>query len=140
MQTSRPEPDNSPLSLARPRSAPSAPAPAPGTQALTAPRGPGGGRTPRPRPGEEGRLLANEGPSAPSQALARSPSPDPSPGQVTWLGGCPLVLQFFARSIRAAAASGKPLALPSHRAGEPAAEPVPRLRERFHSAGAGTLP
>lgn len=141
MQSSRPEADNSPLSLALPSSPPAAPAPAPRTPELRAPRGPGGGRTPRPRPGEERRLLSNRGPSPPPQALARFPSPDAlAPGQVTWLGRCPLLLRLLARSSRAAAASGKPLALPSHGAGERAAEPVPRLREQFHPAGAGTLP
>lgn len=48
-------------------------------------------------PGEEGRLLSNGGPSAPPQALARSPSPDPSlpggsPGSAAarWSSGCSL--------------------------------------------------
>lgn len=67
----------------------------------------------------------NEGPSAPPQALARSPSPDLArAGHLAWRlpSGPPVFRSLYPRRCLLEAA--RPL--PSHRAGERAAEPVPR--------------
>lgn len=147
MQTLRPELDNSPLSLARPRSAPSAPIspfPAPWILANCEALAENGPRSWGCEPRQWGRRavpLQRGSFGTHPRALARSPSPDPfAPRQVTWLGRCPPVLRLLPHSSRAAAASWKPLALPSHGAGERAGKPVPRLREPINPAGAGTLP
>lgn len=131
MQTLRPEPDNSPLSLERSHSAPSPLQPSFSRlsvhwEALAVAEAGSHGRGWKDSSCPTG-ILGHR----PSKALALSPSPHPLlPTQVTWLGRCPLVLRMLVHSSRAAVvASWKRLVLRSHWAS----------RRRAYAKAAGTL-